>query len=235
MTLVGGGAGAAARGGGMLDGSLSSLSDLTAAAAGGDERAFEHLHRRVGTGLRRLLRKRSGGREDVVEDLSQRTWASVWRALRDGKYDPTRAAVTTFVYAVGHNAWLTHLRGVAREQARLEDVRDGQSGDAGPLRERGATALLAEAELIDAVRACLKDGSGAGLTDLERTIVHAIALGEGDRALARRLGMSGSTINKHKHAAYGKVRAHLARMGLVELPSPSGTEEDQAGTKGGGS
>lgn len=179
-----------------------------------------------------MLRKRSGGREDVVEDLSQRAWASVWKALREGKYDPARAAITTFVYAVGHNAWLTHLRSVAREQARLENVRE--QTEQTPLRERGASALMAEAELIDAVRACVRDSGVAGLSDLERTIVHAIALGEGDRALARRLGMSSSTINKHKHAGYAKVRTHLASLGLAELPAPVGeSDEDAGGRKGG--
>ena len=40
----------------------------------------------------------------------------VWKALREGQYDPERSAITTFVYAVANNAWLSHLRGFAREQ-----------------------------------------------------------------------------------------------------------------------
>lgn len=203
-----------------LDPSRATLADLTAAAASGDERAFNALHLRVGAGLRRFLLKRAGGREDVVEDLSQRAWASVWKALRAGKYDPTRAAITTFVYAVGHNAWLTHLR----EFARASEQANGlvQDAQASQVRERGASALLAEAEMIEALRSCMRDRSIAGLSELERTIMHAIACGEGDRALARRLGMAGSTINKHKHAAYAKVRKHLAERGLCETPSDNG-------------
>ena len=201
-----------------FDGSRATLVELTAMSSRGDERAFGALHRRVGAGLRRMLLKRAGGREDVVEDLSQKTWAAVWKALRENKYDPGRAAITTFVYAVGHNAWLTHLRQVARQQEGEHELVAGATASTGTARERGATALVAEAELIEAVRLCIRDPRVGGLSELERTIVHAIALGEGDRQLARRLGMSGSTINKHKHNAYDKIRRFLSTRGFSERP-----------------
>lgn len=200
-----------------FEGASLSLAELSLRAGKGDEGAFAALHRRVGAGLKRMLLKRCGGREDIVEDLSQKTWAAVWKSLSEQKYDPSRAAITTFVYAVGHNAWLTHLRQYARQQQGAEELRQGAK-DEGPVRERGASALLAEAEMIEGVRACLRDPKVGGLTELERTIVHAIALGEGDRQLARRLGMSGSTINKHKHNGYAKIRTYLATRGFAELP-----------------
>lgn len=165
-----------------------------------------------------MLLKRTGGRDDVVEDLSQKTWAAVWKALQEGKYDPGRAAITTFVYAVGHNAWLTHLRQVTRQHDGESELQAEAAVNSEPPKERGASALVAEAELIEAVRLCIRDPGVGGLSPLERTIVHAIALGEGDRQLARRLGMSGSTINKHKHNAYGKIRRYLATRGFSEMP-----------------
>lgn len=220
-----------------FDAARATLAELSALALAGNERAFEALHRRVGAGLRRMLLKRVGGREDIAEDLCQKTWASVWKAISEGKYDPDRAAITTFVYAVGHNAWLTHLRQITRRQqlessdaGSLDLASGGEASDAPP-RDRTPTALLAEAEMIEAVRNCLTDHHPAPtgsptLSSLERTIVHAIALGEGDRQLARRLGMSGSTINKHKHNAYAKVRAYLAKKGLIEvLPEAQNTQD----------
>lgn len=80
-----------------------SLADLAAAAAQGNAAAFEALHKRLSGGLRKLFVERSGGRSDVADDLIQRTWVGVWQALRSGRYDPARSAISTFVYAVGHN------------------------------------------------------------------------------------------------------------------------------------
>lgn len=215
------------------DGSRLTLVELSARAGKGDEGAFAALHRRVGAGLRRMLLKRCHGREDVVEDLSQKTWAAVWKSLSESKYDPSRAAITTFVYAVGHNAWLTHLRQLGRAQQLSENMASeaaAATSQPAPARERGASALLAEAEMIESVRACLRDAKTAGMTDLERTIVHAIALGEGDRQLARRMGMSGSTINKHKHSGYTKIRTYLASRGFAELPEALSGEADASST-----
>ncbi len=197
---------------------LRDLSALAAASGGGDHGAFEQIHRRVGAGLRRLLLKRSGGREDLVDDLCQKTWASVWKALSEGKYDPERAAITTFVYAVANNAWMTHLRGFARDQgyvdgapAMLDSAHAEHAADtSGGLPDQ----VWAEAETVECVRACLREGGPGGLTDLERAVVRAISAGESDRGLARRLGISSSTVNVRKHAGYEKIKAYLASRGI---------------------
>jgi RNA polymerase sigma factor (sigma-70 family) len=202
------------------------LADLAAAATRGDARSFELLHKRVGAGVRRMLLKRSNGREDLVDDLAQRTWQSVYLALRDGRYDPARAAITTFVYAVANNAWLSHLRSFARERG-YTGAGPGvtaagavsESAAVDPSRPEHAASL---AELVQAVRDCLGEHSPAGLTEQERLVVRAIGAGETDRGLARRLGLSSSTVNVRKHAAYDKIRAYLASRGLdasaLDLP-----------------
>ena len=201
-----------------VGGDSPTLRDLSALAAQGDHDAFEQLHRRVGAGLRRLLLKRSAGREDLVDDLCQKTWTSVWKALSEGKYDPARAAITTFVYAVGNNAWFTHLRSFARDQGYVNGspAMLGESHlDSAPHRHIPVADAHGQAETIDAVRACLRDGGPGALTDNERAIVRAIAAGESDRALARRLVLSSSTVNIRKHAGYSKIRAYLRSKGLV--------------------
>ena len=129
--------------------------------------------------------------------------AAVFR--RSGRYDPDRAAITTFVYAVGNNAWLTHLRRSTRDQARPTAETPVATGGRG----EAAVDAMGEAEQIDAVRACLCDPAAAGLTEQERTIVRCIAAGESDRGLARRLGISCSTVNVRKHAGLVKIRQHL--------------------------
>lgn len=189
------------------------LAELTRRACAGDHAAFQDIHRRVGPGLNRMLMARSGGREELVEEIAQRVWTAVWKAIAEKTYDPSRSAITTFAYAIAHNAWITHLRRFARDKGYVQGLPSTQGSEV--LDEHVHPAIdsipqiLAEAELIDRVRICLHDQAAAGLSDLEREIVSAIAAGEGDRALARRLGLSSSTINVRKHAAYAKIRAFL--------------------------
>lgn len=192
------------------------LAELTRRACQGDHGAFEQIHHRVGTGLRRMLLTRSGGRDEQVDEVCQQVWTAVWKAIAEGKYDPSRSAITTFTYAVANNAWITHLRRFARDRGYVDGLPGTVSADALAGESTGEASvdeLMAEAELVDRVRICLQDHAAAGLTDLERAIVSAIAAGEGDRALARRLGVSSSTVNVRKHAAYAKIRAFLGVSG----------------------
>lgn len=207
------------------------LRELSDSAAKGDHAAFQAIHDRIGSGLRRLLLKRSGGREDLVDDLTQRTWANVYAALRQGKYDPSRSAITTFVYAVANNAWLTHLRTFARRQGYLGD--GPRMEEEGPLEHAADTAdapalAAAHAEILQVVRDCLREDSVAGLSAPEREVVTAIAAGESDRGLARRLGCSSSTVNVRKHSAYNKIRAHLSSKGLIEAAEVLGLSFDES-------
>lgn len=203
--------------------SSASLVDLVNAATGGDESAFAALHHRVGAGLRRVLLRRTGGRAELVEDLLQTTWGAVWKALKEGRYDPSRAAITTFVYAVGNNAFLTHLRKTSRERGLLErgDARRGSEAGTGVPED-----VLAAAEAADLVRLCLRDGSVAGLTEHERLVLREIGAGESDRGLARRLGISCSTVNVRKHAGLAKIRVYLERAGIVETEPAAGPMGD---------
>ena len=201
-------------------GESPTLRDLSAKAMAGDHASFEQIHRRVGAGLRRLLLKRSAGREDLVDELCQKTWTSVWKAFTEGKYDPERSAITTFVYAVGNNAWLTHLRSFARDQGyidRAPAMLGAEHIDSSPLTIGPGSADDAHilAETIEYVRALLRDDGPGGLSENERAVVRAIAAGESDRALARRLGLSSSTVNIRKHAGYAKIRDYLRVRGLA--------------------
>jgi RNA polymerase sigma factor (sigma-70 family) len=196
------------------------LRDLSVRAMAGDHGSFEQIHRRVGAGLRRLLLRRSAGREDLVDELCQKTWTSVWKAFTEGKYDPERSAITTFVYAVGNNAWLTHLRSFARDQGYINGapaMLGADHIDSSPHAAGGVSAddALMLAETIEHVRMILRDGGPGGMTEHERVVVRAIAAGESDRALARRLGLSSSTVNIRKHSGYAKIRDYLRARGLA--------------------
>lgn len=206
-------------------GTPPSADTLAVRALAGEEQAFEELHRRLGGGLRRFLQRRVGGRAELLDELTQTTWVEVWRALHEGRYDPGRARISTFVYAVGHKTFLRYLRAVQRGGgvAQLADY-DGHA--ALWTSERPETQLEA-CELLDAVRDCLhSSGTLHSLTDEERAVVLGVANRETERALASRLGIAASTVNARKKTAYEKLRGCLARKGfareIVERSLPGG-------------
>ena len=179
-----------------------SLAQLAAAAASGDRASFESLHRRLSGGLRKIFLERSGNRADVADDLIQRTWVGVWQALSSGRYDPTRSAISTFVYAVAHKMWLQHLR--ARPGPR-----DPIPAEALPVFDQPAAEL---SEVLDAIRAALA-GTAGDLSIEERAVLRLCGSGASDRDLAARLSISPSTANARKRAAFEKLRRHLASLG----------------------
>jgi DNA-directed RNA polymerase specialized sigma24 family protein len=73
---------------------------------------------------------------------------------------------------------------------------------------------VASAELLEAVRRCLRERDAPGcLTDEEHAIVVAAAAGASDRTLAERFGLAASTINAKKQSGWEKLRRYLARLG----------------------
>lgn len=178
---------------------------LAFAAAGGDRAAFELIHARFRGGLIAFFQRR--GAREASEDLAQQTWAAVWKTLNKGVYDPNRASISTFIFAIAHKIWLQQWRG-----ARSENTSAGEALDL--VAQQGAVAsddVLAQAELVEAVRRAM---GAAGLGEDERAILIEAAKGASDRELAARFSLAPSTVNARKQAGWGKVRRYLARMGF---------------------
>lgn len=184
-----------------------------------DAAAFEREHLRLAAWIRRTFQDRTGGRADAVEELCQRTWLGVWEAVSTGRYDPTRAAMTTFVYAVATNIWRQWAKQQRRAGAIVADAPDGEDA-----RTPDTGDALAEAELIDAVRACVHGRVDAGLDAAEREVLRLVASGETDRGLADRLGVAASTAHARRKAAIEKLRGYLSRKfgGEPERGGPRG-------------
>jgi RNA polymerase sigma factor (sigma-70 family) len=183
------------------------LAALCAAVAGGDERAFQDLHRRLAGGLMRILLERTGGRAEVAEELAQRTWVVVWEAIRGGKYDPSRSAITTYLYAVSHKVWLQYVRSTARGPISSGETDSGATAGEEPVSVAGM------AELLQAVRECMEGAGADALTPDERALARAVASGHSDRSLAKMLGLAPSTTNVRKRAVFEKIRRFLAVRG----------------------
>lgn len=193
---------------------LRALALACAASRGTDQAAFDELNRRLGPGIRGffLKRLRSGRGRDAADDLCQRVWSGLFEAFHQGRYDPERASISTFVYAIAAKTWMRYLRERGRSERNPslgdhEDVDTLPGGDA-------VGSETASAELLDAVRHCLRErGSLGALTDQEHDIIVAAAAGASDRTLAERLGLAASTVNAKKRSGWDKLRRALARLG----------------------
>jgi RNA polymerase sigma-70 factor (ECF subfamily) len=101
--------------------------ELISLIAGGDRRAFEELHRRYARSVLGIALRRIGDR-GRAEDVTQDTFASVWRSA--GRYDPTRGAAASWLYTVARNAIVDGLR--RRPDPTVDDPPEVATADPGP-------------------------------------------------------------------------------------------------------
>lgn len=205
------------------------LRRLCESAGAGDAAAFSAIHQRLNGGLLRLFMQRTHGREEEAEELAQRTWVAAWRAITSGQYDPNKAAVSTFIYAIGFKVWLQQVRTAGRAAAREIGPLDGEAAELAFRSGEDPTDVTELSQLLDAVRKALHGESvsslgtqsrGPTLTEDERSILRASALGETDRALAARLGVSPSTAHEKKKSALDRLRSLLEPWGSAKENTP---------------
>lgn len=188
------------------------LRTLAHACAKGDRFAFERLHDRFSRGILAFFAKRGASAADAP-DLAQKVWTGVWAACEAGRFDPERASISTFIYAVASKCWLQYLRagGVCSSDnsggdEAIESIVDA---DLEPM-----AGLAAAAERLEALRGYLRQrGRDESLTDQEHQILILAASGGSDREVAEKLSLAPSTVNAKKQAGMGKVRRFLARLG----------------------
>lgn len=203
---------------GLKSGDLAELGRVCAATRGEDRPAFEELHARLSPGIRGFFAKRTRGRTsgDAADELTQRVMIGLFEALKRGRFDPERASISTFAYAIAAKTWLRHLRERRSRGGVVSDNEWAMADEAvSALGGRGdALEDAAGAELLEATRRALRERGGPGnLTDEEYAIVTAAAAGASDRALAERLGLAASTVNVKKQSGWEKLRRALARVG----------------------
>lgn len=175
---------------------------------------FDDAHARLAGWVRaRFATRLAMAHQHLIDDLAQRTWVAVWQALDSGTYDPSRSALSTFIYAVSENIWRQHAKTASREAARGQGRLDADADLPGLTVEPAQAVQLAEG--LELVRACLGGagvGAGAGgaaLTPDEVQMLQLLSRGVTDRALAEHLKIAPSTAHARKRAALDKVRKAL--------------------------
>lgn len=170
--------------------------------------SFDVIYARYSPGLKlhflAKLRRQPNAELDA-DALAQNAWALFDSALRRGKYDPARAQLSTFLYAIAHHVWLTFLRnGRASGQRFAQSL---ESAGAGSTPETQSD-LLVQAEEIDIVRRAL--APGGPLSEQERQTLRALAQNPSDRQLAEILSCSASTAHSRRKAVLSLLSQLLA-------------------------
>ena len=101
--------------------------ELLGLIAGGDRPAFEELYRRYARSVLGIALRRMGDR-GRAEDVTQDTFASIWRSA--SRYDPARGRPASWLYTVARNAIVDGLR--RRPDPTVADPPDVAAGDPGP-------------------------------------------------------------------------------------------------------
>ncbi|MDP1662298.1 MAG: sigma-70 family RNA polymerase sigma factor [Phycisphaerales bacterium] len=174
--------------------------------------AFAAAHAALAAWVKRRLTELTAD-PHAGEDLSQRTWLAVWEAVRDGRYDPQRAAMTTYVYAVSQNVFRNWARSRATSASHAPAIAAERATGAAPRVDP-----IEEAEVIDELRRALRDGA-PGLTAGQLQALQLLSLGLTDRELARALAVAPSTAHARKREALDALRDHIERRFFTERPA----------------
>jgi RNA polymerase sigma-70 factor (ECF subfamily) len=142
--------------------------DLVARIAAGDRAAFAVLFGRYAGRVKAFL-MRGGTTSHDADEMAQEVMVSVWR--KAASFDPAKAAVSTWIYAIARNRRIDTFRRHARPEPDPEDPHwvpdaepDGMATLAGEqLRQRMATALGAlPPEQVQVLQLAFYDGLSHG-------------------------------------------------------------------------
>ena len=151
--------------------------ELLAEVAGGDQPAFEELHRRYARSVLGIALRRIGDR-GRAEDATQDTFASIWRSA--SRFDPERGEATSWLYTVARNAIVDGLR--RRREPPVDEAPDMAAPGPGPdeSAEQGWVSWRVHRaldELPEQERALVELAYWSGLSQSEIATYLSIPLG----------------------------------------------------------
>jgi RNA polymerase sigma factor (sigma-70 family) len=175
---------------------------------------FSRVHAALTAWTRRRLTELTGDTH-AADDLTQQTWQGVWEAVSQGRYDPQRAALSTFVYAVSQNVYRHWLRRQATVAGHAPAIAAAAAAPA-----EAESDPVADAELVEELRRVLREGApGMGPVDLHA--LQLVAQGATDRDLAKSLGVAPSTAHARKRVALDALRSYLKSRFFAERRADS--------------
>jgi RNA polymerase sigma-70 factor (ECF subfamily) len=181
---------------------------LLAEAVGGDLEAFGTLYRRHQQRVYRFARAMTGS-NDAAEDITQEVFVVL---LTDGgRFDPARAAFTTYVYGIVRNLSRHRMRKTRTGPSLEELMRDGRDVDT----DDDPARLVEGAELAGVVRRAL-----ASLPSRYRELIvlcdlHDLSYEEAGVVVHASVGAVRSRLHKGRQL----LRLKLARVREVRAPA----------------
>ena len=177
---------------------------LARLAAADDRAAFAELFARYAGRIRAFL-LRGGAHGDVVEEATQDVFVSVWR--RASTYDPAKAGVSTWIYAIARNRRIDLIR---RQTRPAPDPNDPLfQPDAPEDPARAAATADRDARVRDAL-------AGLGKEQLEAVRLTFYA-GLTQAEIAQATGAPLGTVKSRLRLAFARLREALGEDFSVEL------------------
>lgn len=173
---------------------------LLAAAARGDERAFEAFYRRYLPAVTGFHLRRTGRRE-LAFDLTAETFAAV--VIACARYDPKRGSASTWLFGIAANKLLHSLR-----RGRVEDA---------ARRKLGHTPVQVDDEDLARVDELASQGDEASVTallaelpDAQRAAITARVLHERPyEEIAAEMDCSAALVRQRVHRGLDRLRERL--------------------------
>ena len=182
-------------------GSGADEASLVSRMAAGDEQAlgelYDQWHPLVNAVVMRILRQR-----DDVDDVVEEVFWQAWRQA--GRYDPSRAAVQTWLMTIARSRALDRVRTLKRRREEpletddgsmvVQQIAEGDPGTDAEASEHRTIVLAALAELPAEQRECLELGYYGGLSQSE---------------IAERTGQPLGTVKTRMRLAMQKLKGRL--------------------------
>ncbi|MEM7060928.1 MAG: sigma-70 family RNA polymerase sigma factor [Pseudomonadota bacterium] len=177
---------------------------IHAIAQNADKAAFSVLFGRFAGRVKGFLIK-SGAAPEQAEEIAQEVMITVWRKAKS--YDPTKAAVATWIYTIARNRRIDQIR---RENRPEPDPDDPQyQPDPEP-----DSALQFARETRDAkVRAALSELSADQLDVVRLSFFAGLSHGE----IAAQLSLPLGTIKSRLRLSFARLRGELGQDFSQEL------------------
>ena len=162
-----------------------------------DREAFVLLFERYASRVKGFMIN-GGAAHDEADEAAQDVLVSVWRHA--ARYDPAKAAVSTWIFAIARNRRIDVLR------RRARPVPDPEDPLFRPDPEPGPAAAAVAADRAARMRAAL-DSLGP---DQREAVRLAFYLGLSQSEIAARAGLPLGTVKSHIRRGLMLMREHLA-------------------------
>ena len=159
-----------------------------------DKQAFEQLYRYLAPRLHSYMIS-IGTASDLADDLVQETLAEVWR--KAAQYRPDKAAVSTWVFAIGRNIRIDRFR-----KARSFEVSQNFPPEHEPAEQIDYGRQLDAIDLLERMHRLPQDQFQV----LQLTYVEGLSQSE----ISKRLDLPLGTVKSRVRLAFARIRQEVA-------------------------